>query len=235
MRFLPRSRVPRSANQPAGAGRVLCQTCLVSRYSSRPGEAELAPVAGLLEAAPLGPGHVRVVVVDPDRAVAQPARDPLGAPGVLGPHRPGQAVDRVVGEADRGLLGGVAVRALEGLDGQHRPERLLAHAPHVGGAVVEDRGQVVEAVLVRRALGAGAAAAQLGPVLERVGDVLLDLGAVGLADQRTGLGVVVERSAEPDVAGPARPARRPPGRGRSPRRSAGRRPSRPGRSRGRPR
>ena len=45
----------------------------------QPGRSELAPDAGLLEAAPLGLRHVGVVVVDPHRAVPQPPRHPLRA------------------------------------------------------------------------------------------------------------------------------------------------------------
>ena len=71
---------------------MLCQTCLVSRYSSSPASPELAADAGLLVAAPLGLRHVRVVVVDPDRAHPQPGRDPLRPcrrPGSR-PRRPGR-------------------------------------------------------------------------------------------------------------------------------------------------
>ena len=67
-------------NQPVGPGAVFCQTCLASRYSSRPLGPSSRPMPGLLEAAPLGLRQVGVVVVDPDRPVAQPRGDPLGRP-----------------------------------------------------------------------------------------------------------------------------------------------------------
>src|SRR6478672_3980647 len=52
---------------------------------------ELASDAGLLVAAPLGLGDVRVVVVDPHRPHAQPPGHALRPAGVLGPDGPGQA------------------------------------------------------------------------------------------------------------------------------------------------
>src|SRR5262245_16713466 len=63
-----------------------------------PGQPELAAGAGLLVAAPLRLGDVRVVVVDPDGAHPQPARHPLRLAGVLGPHGAREAVDAVVGD-----------------------------------------------------------------------------------------------------------------------------------------
>ena len=159
------------------------------------GGPELAADAGLLEAAPLGLRHVRVVVVDPDRAHPQPGRDPLALAGVLGPDRAGQAVDRVVGDPDRLVL------VAERLDGEHRPERLVLGDRHRAGAAVEDRGQVVEAVGQRRVVGPRAAAAEHGALGDPAGDVRLDLLAVGGAGERAGLGLLVERAAEPDPAG----------------------------------
>ena len=72
----------------------------------------------------------------------------------------------------------------------------------VARAAVEDGRQVVEAVGQGRVVGAGAAAAQHGALGEPAGDVRLDLVAVRRAGERTGLGLVVERAAEPD---PLRP------------------------------
>src|SRR6476660_9467355 len=85
---------------------------------------ELATDPRLLEAAPLGLRQVGVVVVDPDRPVAEPGGDPLGATRVGRPDRAGQPVGRVVGELDRLLLG------REALDREDRTEDLLADDPH---------------------------------------------------------------------------------------------------------
>src|SRR5256885_13914329 len=82
----------------------------------QPGRPELAPDAGLLEATPLRLRDVGVVVVDPDRPVAQPLRDPLGPAGVLRPDGSGEAVHGVVGDAHGVVLAG------ERLDREHRPE-----------------------------------------------------------------------------------------------------------------
>src|SRR4029079_4238525 len=94
---------------------------------------ELAADARLLVDAPLGLRDVRVVVVDPDRAHAQPAGDALAFTGVAGPHRTGESVDAVVGDPDRVVL----VR--EGLDRHHRAERLLLGDAHVAGAAAHER------------------------------------------------------------------------------------------------
>ena len=177
-------------------GRMLCQTCLVSRYSARPCSPELAADAGLLVAAPLGLRDVRVVVVDPDRAHPQPGRDALGLAGVLGPDRAGQAVLAVVGDPDGLVLAG------ERLDRQHRAEGLVLGDRHVAAAAVEDGGQVVEAVGVRRVVGRLAPAPQHRALGQAGGDVRRDLVAVPGADEGAGLGLLVERPAEPDQLRP---------------------------------
>ena len=66
-------------NQPLGPGRRVLPDVLGLAVLVEAGRAELAADARLLEAAPLGLRQVRVVVVDPDRPVAQAAGDPLGA------------------------------------------------------------------------------------------------------------------------------------------------------------
>src|SRR5690242_19255922 len=97
-----------------------------------PGRTELAPDPRVFEPAPLGLWNVWMVVVDPHGPVPEAPGDPLGLAGVLRPHRAGQPVDRVVGDAHRLVLGP------ERLDGEHRPERLLVHDPHAGLRAVED-------------------------------------------------------------------------------------------------
>src|SRR5690348_10496128 len=92
--------------EPAGGGR--CEVgpdVLGLAVLLEAGEAELASGAGLLEAAPLGLRYVGVVVVDPHRAEPESAGDALTAAGVAGPHRSGQAVDGVVGQSHRLVLG----------------------------------------------------------------------------------------------------------------------------------
>ena len=91
----------------------------------------------------------------------------------------------------------------ERLDRQHRAERLVLGDRHVAGAAVEDRGQVVEAVGASAGVvGTATAAPQHGALGDARGDVRLDLVAVGGAGERPGLGLLVERPAEPDRPGP---------------------------------
>src|SRR5690242_1975680 len=157
-----------------------------------PGRTELAPDPRVFEPAPLGLWNVWMVVVDPHGPVPEAPGDPLGLAGVLRPHRAGQAVDRVVGDAHRLVLGP------ERLDGEDRPERLLVHHPHAGVAAVED-GRAVEVPGVALA---PAAAGEPGTLGEAGLHVRLDLGQVTGRDQRAGLRVGVERPAEPDRFGP---------------------------------
>src|SRR4029078_13683313 len=60
-----------------------------------PRPTELAADSGLLVAAPLGLRDVRVVVVDPHRAHAQPAGYALALAGVAGTHSTGACLDDV--------------------------------------------------------------------------------------------------------------------------------------------
>ena len=103
---------------------------------------------------------------------------------------------RVVGDPDRLVLVG------EGLDGQHRAEGLVLGDRHGARTAVEDGRQVVEAVGQRGVVGARATAAEHGALGEAPRDVRLDLVAVRGAGQRAGLGLVVERAAEPDRGRP---------------------------------
>ena len=86
--------------------------------------AKLSAETGLFESTPLGLRQVRVIVVDPDRAVAQRAGDTLGPAGVLRPHRASEPVHRVVADANGFVFRG------ERLDGHHRPKGLVLHTPH---------------------------------------------------------------------------------------------------------
>ena len=89
----------------------------------------------------------------------------------------------------------------ERLDGEHRPERLVLGHRHLAGAPVEHGRQVVEAVGELRVVGPLASAPEYGALGDPGGDVRLDLVAVRGAGERAGLGLVVERAAEPDPAG----------------------------------
>ena len=209
-RRLPTAHAPPlPRNQPVRRRRDVVPDVLGLAVLLEPGLAELAADAGLLVAAPLRLGDVGVVVVDPDGAHAQPAATRWPAAGVLGPHRAGQAVDRVVGDADGVVLVG------EGLDGQHRTERLVADDAHAASA--RRRGSSAR----RRSRRPARPSVTRWPPSSTVGalgdpglDVRRDLVEVALRDQGAGLGLLVERSTQPD-----RRARAPPARRRTPRRS----------------
>ena len=114
----------------------------------------------LLEAAPLGLRQVRVVVVDPDRPVAQPAGDALGARGVGGPDRAGQPVGRVVAELDRLVLG------REPLDVRTGPKTSSRTIAHVAADVGEDRRAVEEAGLELGLVGSAPAGDEPGALVD---------------------------------------------------------------------
>src|SRR4029079_6148626 len=183
-----------SAGEPAaGDGlRVLVDVVRLA-VLVEPGRAQLAAKARLAEAAPLRLGHVDVVVVDPDRAVAKRCGDALGATRVVGPDRAGEAVRRVVAERD-----GLVLRR-EPLDGHDRSEDLLADHRHVRRAVGEDRRAEEEAGLEVRLLGRAPAGPESGPLADRLGDGALDLRPVIGRDQGSGLGRGVEAVAQPDL------------------------------------
>ncbi len=82
------------------------------------------------------------------------------------------------------------------------PERLVLRHRHRRRAAVEDRRQVVEAVGEVGGVGPGSAAAQHRTFREAARDVRLDLLAVLGTGQRAGLGLVVERAAQPDQLRP---------------------------------
>jgi hypothetical protein len=157
--------------------------------------AEFATVAGALHAARFGLRHVGVVVVDPDGSVPQPVRDAPGLACVLGPHRACQPVDGVIGQPHRFVFVG------ECLEGQHRIERFLLCGRHSRVAAIQNRGGIEEAVTQMRVLRSAAAALQHGALCQTSGHVGLDLVPVGGRDQRAGLGVRVEWSAERDPLG----------------------------------
>lgn len=121
--------------------------------------------------------------------------------------RPASEVQTPCGEAVLGVVGeghGLVLGA-EGLDGEDRPEDLLADDAHLAVAVVEDGRLVEVAVLgaLRGRLGALAAGAQHRALLEGGLDVHLDLGALLLGDQRAALDTVLGAASEADLLGAA--------------------------------
>ena len=90
----------------------------------------------------------------------------------------------------------------ERLDREHRAERLVLDDRHATVTFVEDRREQEEAVGQGGIVGPGPATAEYGALGDPAGDVRLHLLQVGLGDQRAGLRLVVERTAEAD---PLRP------------------------------
>src|SRR5271154_4358733 len=125
----------------------------------------LAAEAGFLDAAERRHLGRDDAFVDADDAVFQPLGNPEHAADVARVEIGRQAEFGVVGHADRIVLG------LEAEDRRDRAERLLARHRHLGIDVGQD-GRLVERAAERVAL---AAHYDLGPLLDRVLDVLLDL------------------------------------------------------------
>src|SRR6266849_7199006 len=128
--------------------------------------AQLAAAAGLLEAAE-GSQRIEAAAVHVHLAGAEAAGDALGASGVAGPDAAGQAVHRVVGDADRVVV--VLVRQ----DRQHRTEDLLPRDGHRRLHARED-GRL-DVVALRQAFWrVGAAQGEQGAFLDARADVLAD-------------------------------------------------------------
>src|SRR5258705_4761662 len=81
---------------------------------------QFAAITAALDAAEWRERVHAVALVDPERASADTRGDRHGSAGVAGPHRPGQAVVGIVGNAHRVIL--VAIRNDRG----HRPANLIA-------------------------------------------------------------------------------------------------------------
>mmetsp|Transcript_22781 Transcript_22781/g.67000 ORF Transcript_22781/g.67000 Transcript_22781/m.67000 type:complete len:201 (-) Transcript_22781:1207-1809(-) len=121
--------------------------------------------ARLLVAAERGVRRVGVVAVDPDAARLDGARHRVHLVGVAGPHARAEAVDGVVGDGDRLVLG------FEGDHPRDRPEDLLLEDLHAVGPREDGRLDVVAA---RDAIVLGAAGQHLGPLLLADGEVVED-------------------------------------------------------------
>src|SRR5258708_35314888 len=94
----PPKRVTWTARMDASGGRE--EDVLELRVVIQSVRPQLAPDARLLESAERGRHTDRAVGVDRDRPGLQAARDSHRAPGVVGPDRSGEAVDRVVRDLD---------------------------------------------------------------------------------------------------------------------------------------
>ena len=119
-------------------------------------------------------------VLTPEDPVLERLADAPGARQVAGHVVRREAVGRPVRDRDRLVLG------LEPADRRHRAECLLAAHAHPGADAREDR-RAVELALDPVATGH-----ELGPRLERVGDVALDLLDRRLVDERPDLDAVGE-------------------------------------------
>src|SRR5690606_491040 len=150
---------------------------------------------GALEAAPLGPREVGAVLVDPHGAVPQRGRDPLAAPGVVGPHPAGEPVVGVVAQLDGLGLGA------ERLHRDDRPEHLGLHDVHVPGAAGEHGGPVEVALGQFGVVRALAAGDDLRALLDAARHRGLDLGAVLGGDQRAAAHPLLLAAADDDRIG----------------------------------
>src|SRR5580765_3037899 len=194
---MPVARRPSGA-EPAGRCRLgVLVNVLDLAVLVEAGRAQFPPDPGLLEAAPLGLRDVGVVVVDPDRPVAKRGGDTLGAGGIGRPDGTRQSVGRVVAEADCVVLG------REPLNGDYRPEDLLADDRHVRGAIGEDGRADVEARLEVWLGRPAAAGDESGALVDTKPDVALDLGPMIGRDEGAGLGPLVEPRPDPDAVRPS--------------------------------
>src|SRR5262249_37703912 len=149
-------------------------------------EARLATEPRLLVAAERDAGEGCVRHVDPDRSRLDPAGDPVPAGRVARPDGRHQPVLDVVGDPDRVLL------VLERDHRHHRAEDLLLRDCH-RVVHLREHGRRVEGALAVQGLTAGY---DLGAFVTALFDVAVDPVAVVGRDQRTDLGVGVERVAD---------------------------------------
>src|SRR5215208_3174905 len=154
------------------------------------GLAEVAAVAGLLDAAVRHGRIDHLVRVDPDRADAQRAGGAMRAREVARPYAGGEAVLDVVGDAVRLLLRGELQHP------HHGPEDLLLGDPHLVAHAGED-GRLVEepAIAVARP-----AERELGALV--LADPHVALDALELLGRHHGshVGAGIEAAADADAA-----------------------------------
>src|SRR3954469_3385732 len=175
----------RSAVEPADAGVLHRQVVLDAVFRA------LAADARFLDAAERRDLGRDQALVDADEPVFERLRDPEGAAEVAGVEIRGEPVFRVVRHPHRlGLV-------LEAEQRRERPEGLLARDRHLGRRAGDDR-RLEEGVAERMAVAAGD---DLAALLDRVGDVLLDLGDRLVVDQRALLHAVLEAVADLELSG----------------------------------
>src|SRR5208337_3173239 len=147
-----------------------------------------APVARLLEAAERR-ANVPGGIVEIDRAGAQPRRDRPRMTDIRRRHVGREAVDRVVGDADRLVFVPIA------RDREHRTEHLLPFDRHAGLHVAEHgRPDVVSLIEAGRA--PWAAGDEPRPFADPGLDETLDLVELGLADDRSEIDAGLARMAD---------------------------------------
>ena len=151
--------------------------------------------AGLLEAAERHLDGGDVVVVDPHNARFQRVSHAVGPVDVPGEHAAGQAEGGVVGPRQHFLL------IAETEQRHHRPEDLLADEGHIVVQVVEHRGRHEVAVLEAGHPGPLAADQHAAAFLLALFNVVEHMPHMPLADQRTHVGLRVERIAQYHLAG----------------------------------
>src|SRR5207302_72597 len=121
--------------------------------------AELAPDAGIADAAPGRGGIEAVMIVDPDDAAFDRGGDAVGAGDIAGADRRRKPERRIVGEPER-------IRLFLGrCDGSERPEYFFLKDAHVGRHDGEHRRRVNIAVLMAGNPGGGAARDEPGALL----------------------------------------------------------------------
>ena len=174
-----------------------------STYSCSPSGPNSRPMPDCLKP-PNGAPMSERVHVDAVGAGADGGRDVEAVCDVGGPHRTGQPVVGVVGDADRVVLVAVAQHR------QHRAENLLPGDAHVVGGVGEQR---------RLARTSRARTGSRSPPSDDAGafaaarlDVVLDAALLALGDKRSDVGRLVGRVADLQRATSCRPARRRPRR-----------------------
>src|SRR4029077_2443898 len=136
---------PNSAHPPAGAGASMKLDRLLFGVVFDGALPELAADARLLVAAERQLGITVHERVHPDRAGANSARDGHAGVDVAAPDPGGQAIGRVVGDAQRIL------ESAEGKRGENRSEDLLAGDGHVFPDAADDgRLEIVAGALGQR-------------------------------------------------------------------------------------
>src|SRR5215472_12634437 len=154
--------------------------------------AKFAAKAGLFVAAPGRFDVRRLHVIDPNDAGAERFYDAESFVDVAGPDGSGEAVGRVIGDANGFRF------AVERNDGSDGPEDFFASDARGVFHVVENRG--LDVVALAELLGAAAADGNFGFLFADV-EVGADAVVLFFADQRTHFGVAFQRRAELDALG----------------------------------